>query len=82
MVDSHLGHGVWESVEQERKIRKKSPCIVSIARGAQQGCPATGTLGKLKSLCTEVHSLARAHGVTLHGVPEIQLHALPYNSAI
>ena len=81
-MDSHLGHGVWESVEQERKIRKNSPSIVSVAGGAQEGCPATQTPGKLKSLHTQVHSLPRADRIILPGVPDTQLHALPYNSTM
>lgn len=61
-------------------MRKKSPSVVSVVGDAQHACPATGTLGKLKSLCTEVHSLARADHITLPGVTDIQLHALPYKS--
>lgn len=66
---------------RRKKIRKNSPSIVSVAGGAQEDCPATGTQGKLKPLQTQVHSLARADRITLPGVPDIRLHALPYNSA-
>lgn len=74
LVNSHLGCGVWGSVEQGRKIRKNSPSLVSTVGGAQEGCPATGTLGKLKSLHTQAHSLAKVAHNPLPGAPDTQLY--------
>lgn len=72
--NSHLGCGVWGSVEQGRKIRKNSPSLVSTVGGAQEGCPATGTLGRLKSLHTQAHSLAKVAHNPLPGAPDTQLY--------
>lgn len=42
--------------------------------GAQEGCPATGTLGRLKSLHTQAHSLAKVAHKPLPGAPDAQLY--------
>lgn len=61
--------------------KKNSSSVASVEGGAQEGFHATAILGHPKSLWIEVHSQARADHITLLNVPDIQLRALPYNSA-